>query len=436
MKWDATLVEADGKQSCHMTRVDRRTFLKVAGANVGTLGVAGQALGAGPPVARQPRSSSACSAVSESVVVGAGAFGGWTALYLREMGMSVTMIDQYGPGNARASSGGETRQLRANQGDREIYTRWALEAFDRWRTREAEWGQTFFLRTGQLQLATEWTAHLKATKRVFDRLKVAYEELTPDEVVRRYPQVNASGIAFAVFTPSTGVLRARDGCLAVARDFEKKGGRLLTARAELGRRAGGKLQDVVLTGGERVSAQTFVFACGPWLPKVFPEIMRNKLRTPRRVVFFYGTPPGDPRFSYPNFPTWSMPGAYGFPSVDGKGFKAAPSIDDVIADPDLQERVVTAEEVRRAREFITRWFPALEDQPLVETRVCQYENSVDTNFFVSVHPELDNVWLVGGGSGHGYKHGIVFGEYVARRAVGKDTNPEWKDVFALKDQTF
>lgn len=340
--------------------------------------------------------------------------------------------------------GQRARQLRRRdapaarqyQGDREIYTRWALEAFDRWRAREAEWDQTYFLRTGQLQLATEWTPNLKATKQVFDKLKIAYEELTHDDVVRRYPQVNPTGVEFAVFTPGTGVLRAREGCLAVARDFEKKGGRLLTGRVELGRRSGGRLQDVVLTSGERLSAQSFVFACGPWLPKVFPDVMKDRLRTPRRAVFFYGTPPGDQRFSYPNFPTWSMPGAYGFPSVDGKGFKAAPAIDDVMVDPDVQERVVTAEEVRRAREFIRRWFPALSDQPLVETRVCQYENSVDTNFFVSVHPELDNVWLVGGGSGHGYKHGIMLGDYVARRVVGKDTPAELNDFFALKDRLF
>lgn len=131
-----------------------------------------------------------------------------------------------------------------------------------------------------------------------------------------------------------------------------------------------------------------------------------------------------------------MPGAYGFPSIDGKGFKSAPAIDDVLVDPDVQERVLTTEEVARGRAFLRRWFPALKDQPLVESRVCQYENSVDSEFFVSVHPTFENVWLVGGGSGHGFKHGIMLGEYVARRTVGESTNPEWDAFFALKERTF
>jgi sarcosine oxidase len=407
-----------------MNKVDRRTFLKVTGAGAGALGLA-------------PREDSrAQPSAPEVVVIGAGAFGGWTALYLREMGVAVTLIDQYGPGNARASSGGETRQLRANQGDREIYTQWSLEAMERWQQREAEWGQQFFLRTGQIQLATEWTPFLEDTKRAFDRRKIAYEELTPEEVAHRYPQLDTTGIAFAVFTPSTGVLRARERCLAVARAFERKGGRLLTSHVAPGRQQRGKLQDVRLATNERVFAQQFVFACGPWLPKVFPDVLKDRLRTPRRVVLFYGTPPGDQRFSYPHFPTWSTPGAYGFPSVDGKGFKVAPPGDDTMVDPDVQERIVTSEEMRRGRELIARWFPALRDQPLVESRVCQYENSVDAHVFVAQHPALENVWLVGGGSGQGDKHGIMFGEYVARRVLGKDTPPELKSVFALKPEGF
>ncbi len=408
--------------------INRRTFLKAAATAA--------AVGRPRSSRAQQRSTEATARPSEVAVIGAGAFGGWTALYLRELGVNVTLIDQYGPGNARSSSGGETRQLRANYGDNEIYTRWALEATKRWRSREAEWGQTFLLQTGQVQLATEWTRALTETRKTFDRLKIAYEILTRDEVVRRYPQFDATDVAFAVFTPGTGVLRARESCVAVARNFEKKGGRYIEARVELGRRGERRLLDLQLSTGERIAADRFVFACGPWLGKVFPDVLVNRLRTPRRVVFYYGTPPGDSQFSYPNFPTWSMPTGYGFPSIDGKGFKSAPAIDNVIVDPDLQERVPTAEEVTRARAFLTRWFPALKHEPLVETRVCQYEVSVDSEFFVSPHPALENVWLVGGGSGHGFKFGITLGEYVARRTVGEPTNPEWDAFFALKDKTF
>lgn len=414
-----------------MSPLDRRAFLKAAGAGVGTLALAGQrALAA----ERQPAPAAARN--SEIVVIGAGAFGGWTALYLREMGFSVTLVDQYGPGNSRATSGGETRQIRAAYGDREIYTRWVVEALDRWHAREAEWGKKLLFNTGQITLAREWTRELTETRKVFDRLRIAYDVIKRDDLTRRYPQMNIRDMDFAMSAPGTGVLKAREGCVAVAQAFEKKGGRFVTAKAGLGRRSGGTLSDVTLSTGVTLSAQTFVFACGPWLPKVFPAVMGNKLQTPRRVVFFYGTPPGDERFAYPNFPAWSVDNAYGFPSIEGKGFKVVPTIDHVLVDPDTQEHTLTAEELRKGREFVAKWFPLLNNQPLVESKVCQREDSIDEHFIVTPHPEMSNVWLVGGGSGHGYKHGIMLGDYVAHRVVGKDKNPELAATFALKDRSF
>ena len=410
-----------------MTPVNRRKFLKTASGGVGALAF-GDPLLAG----RQ----TAANRNAEIVVVGAGAFGGWTALYLREMGFTVTLIDQYGPGNSRATSGGESRQIRAAYGEREIYTRWVLEAFGRWKAREKEWGRKLFFETGQLSLARGWTKELTDTRKVFDKLRVKYELLEHDELVRQYPQMNFESIDFAMYTPSTGVLKAREGCVAVAQAFEKKGGRLVTAKVALGQSASGTLQDIALSTGSRVAAQTFVFACGPWLPKVFPSVMAGKLQTPRRAVYFYGTPPGDERFTYPNFPTWSVDNAYGFPSIEGKGFKVVPTFEPVLVDPDTQEHSLTAEELRKGREFAAKWFPALANQPLVDSKICQREDSIDEHFIVTQHPELSNVWLVGGGSGHGYKHGIMLGEYVARRVVGRDDHPELAATFALKAGSF
>ncbi len=412
-----------------MPRLNRRTFLKAAGSGVGTLALS-------PSPLAQGAQTSVPGGTSEVVVVGAGAFGGWTSLYLKEMGFSVTMIDQYGPGNSRATSGGESRQIRAGYGERELYTQWVIQAFERWKARELEWGRRLLFQTGQLSMTREWTDYLTATRKVFDKLGVKYDVIKHDDLRRQYPQINTESIDFAMYTPSTGVLKAREGCVAVAHAFEKKGGRFLIAKTDLGRRSGGTLEDVVLSTGQRVAAQTFVFACGPWLPKVFPTVMQNKLKTPRRVVFFYGTPPGDERFTFPNCPAWAVDSAYGFPSIEGKGFKVVPTIDQVMVDPDTQEHTLTSEELRHGREFATKWFPALANQPLVESKVCQREDSVDEHFIVCQHPELSNVWLVGGGSGHGYKHGIMLGDYVANRVVGKDKNPELADTFKLKDGVF
>jgi sarcosine oxidase len=407
-----------------MARLDRRAFLKVAGAQAGTLALAVRA-----PAATSP----------EIVVVGAGAFGGWTALHLREKGASVTLVDAYGPGNSRASSGGETRQIRAGYEDREMYTRWVLRAYEAWKARETEFGRRLFYETGRLLLAPEWNDSLKATQRVLDKFKVPNEVLTPAELRRRYPQMNPEGLGIALFEPTTGVLKAREGCIAVAEAFQKKGGRFRIAKAKPGRTSGGRLLDITLGDGSPLAASTFVFACGPWLGKVFPDVFQKKLFTPRRDVFFFGTPAGDDRFSYPNFPNYSEDdslGYYGFPDIDQRGFKVCPVGERTVFDPDTDERVVSAYQVKRARDYLALRFPALKDQPVIESRVCQLEMSVDEHFVIQKHPAFDNVWIAGAGSGHGYKHGPVVGEYVADRVLGQDRQPELEAVFRLKPQTF
>jgi glycine/D-amino acid oxidase-like deaminating enzyme len=406
-------------------RLDRRTFLKVAGAaGAGAASVAARASEASSP---------------DVVVIGAGAFGGWTALSLLEGGASVTLVDAYGPGNSRASSGGETRQIRAGYEDRELYTRWVLLAFERWKARQEEWGRRLLYETGRLLLAPDWDESLRATKRVLDKYKVPNEVLSHDELKRRYPQMNPEGVGLALFEPTTGVLKAREGCFAVADAFQKKGGRFRIGRARPGRPSGSRLVDVALSDGSSVAASDFVFACGPWLGKVFPELLKKKLFTPRRDVFFFGTPAGDDRFAYPNFPNYSedsSQGYYGFPSIDHRGFKVCPVGELTAFDPDTDERVVSSYQVKRARDYLAFRFPALKDQPIVETRVCQLEMSVDEHFIIERHPAWENVWLVGGGSGHGYKHGPVVGEYVAGRVLGNDRQPELEATFRLKPQTF
>lgn len=403
-----------------MSQLDRRSFL----------GFAGGALGVVPALRFSSQEQ-----VPEVAVIGAGAFGGWTALYLREMGLSVTLIDAYGPGNARSSSAGETRQIRLAYGTREIYSRWAIEALERWKAREREWGKKLLFQTGQITFASSLSA-IRPTKTVLDRLGVENEVVPADELARRYPQFDHGGAEYGHYIPSTGVLLCRESCLAVADAFRKQGGRYVMAKALPGRRAGGKLQTVTLSNGDVVSAQSFVFACGPWFPKMFPEILGDKLRLNRRVIFFMGTPDDDDRLSYPNCPTFTIRGVYGFPNINGKGLKIGPYWDSSPLDPDTGERTVTAEEIRKAHEFADGAFPPLAGQPLLETRVSPRTDSVDRHFIVDRHPELDNVWIVGGGSGHGFKHGPMMGEHVAQRVTGRETSSELTETFKLKDATF
>lgn len=365
------------------------------------------------------------------VVVGAGIFGVWTALHLLEQGHKVTLLDAYGPGSSRATSGDETRQLRVGYGDRELYAKMAQRAFAAWRAREAEFGVSLMVETGRLELAPEWTPSLRATQAMLGRLGVPIEAITTDEMRRRWPQINVDGMSVGLFEPTAAVLRAKQSIIAAGNAFVRKGGTLVVQRAKPGRADDRRLVDIETAGGERIAADRFVFACGPWLPKLFPQLLGARIKVPGREVFYFGTPAGDTRFAVPNMPNFSEDGYYGFPSLDGRGVKVCPTTGPVTFDPDTDERIVTPHEARRARAYLARRFPALKDQPITETRVCQLENTADEHFIVDWHPSWENVLIAGGGSGHAFKHGPVLGEYVAQRTVGGTTDPSFDQMVRL-----
>lgn len=420
----------------------RRTFLSTAGAALGAAAV-GDALAApspelpGPaslPDALPRRSPSFLGRSSRVVVVGAGAFGGWTALHLAERGVQVTLVDAYGPGSARATSGDETRGLRFAYGDREMYTRWAIEALGRWRARQEEWGEDLMVTTGRLTLVPAVTPALRTTKGILDRNGVTSELLDGDELRRRWPQIGGEGVGAALYEPDATTLRANRACRVVAAAVARAGGevrigRVQPPRSGAGRHAGGLL----LEDGDRLEADAFVFACGSWLPRLFPELLGSRITVPRRDVFLFGPPPGDPRFSFPHLPNFSegSHSVYGFPDLDGVGFKVAPygGIDPF--DPDTDERVPAAHWLKRARDYLAIRFPAMRDQPLVHSRVCQLENTANEHFLIDRHPDFENVWIAGGGSGHGFKHGPMLGDHVARRVLGEDPDPEYAALWRI-----
>jgi sarcosine oxidase len=420
--------------------MDRREFLHRSGAALGAVSLASTPLNAmaSPTTAdtTSPQVSPAAvrtGAAPEVVVVGAGAFGGWTAWALRRQGVDVTLVDAYGPGNPRATSGGDTRQIRPGYGAREMYTRWAVRALEEWRRLEAEWGEPLLIPTGRLSVAPAETDSMRAAREILTRLNIPNEMLGPDEVGYRWPQFGLDGIGAAHFEPTAAVIRAARAMQVVAREFERAGGELRIARALPGSRDGARLVDLELTGTgtERLSARTFVFALGPWLPRTFPDVLGGRIAFPRRDVFHFGSPAGDERFSWPNLPNFSESTFYGFPSIDFRGIKICPVGGNVPFDPDVDERIVASYQVKRAHDYIARRFPALRGQPIIESRVCQLEDTPDEHFIIDRHPAWENVWIAGGGTGHGFKHGPVVGEYIADRVMNKTTDPEYDRAFSL-----
>lgn len=352
------------------------------------------------------------------VVVGAGAFGGWTALYLRRGGARVTLLDAWGPGNSRASSGGETRVIRATYGPRAVYTRMAARALVLWKEHEKRWRRQLYHGIGVLWLVESDEQYEKAALPILRDAKIPIEELTGPEVSRRYPQINCDRVRWAIFEKDGGYLTARRACAAVLEGFLAEGGEYRQVSVQGPVQPGdGELSAVALSDGKRLTADRFVFACGPWLGSLFPDVIGDRVRATRQEVFFFGTPPGDQRFTETAMPVWADHAAtfmYGIPGNEWRGFKVADDTRGPIIDPTTESRVPSPEALKTARDYLAYRFPGMKGAPLLEARVCQYEETPDEHFIIDRHPAAANAWILGGGSGHGFKHGPAVGELVAR----------------------
>ena len=354
----------------------------------------------------------------DAAVIGAGVFGAWTAYRLQRSGMAVILLDAYGPANARASSGGESRIIRMGYGPDEIYTRWALRSLALWQDFFRQAGQKLFHRTGVLWMAREEDRYTLETAETLRRAGVRFKKLLREELEKRYPQIAFGPITWAIYEPDSGVLMARRAVQAVVRETLKSGAIYLpeTVEAPIGE---GQLSLIRTRSGLRISAGNFIFACGPWLPRLFPGLLGELIHTTRQEVFFFGIPPGNRLFAPPAMPVWIDfgDGIYGLPDLENRGLKVAIDHHGPPFDPDTGERVVTAEGIDAVRRYLSERLPEMREAPILETRVCQYENTSSGDFLIDRHPALENVWLVGGGSGHGFKHAPALGEYVAARVM-------------------
>jgi glycine/D-amino acid oxidase-like deaminating enzyme len=391
----------------------RRVFLKASA-------VAAVAYAIDPPViARTTRPS--------VIVVGAGAFGGWSALQLLQKRAKVTLLDAWGPGNSRASSGGETRTIRATYGPTHLlYTQMVARALRLWQEHERRWNVKLFFRSGALRMAGPDDSYERAALPVLQQVGIRYQKLSTEECAKRWPQINFEGVPWSVYEPDSGFLAARRACEAVLNAFVKNGGQYRQAQATPGPIVANRMQGINIGTSEVLTADYYVFALGPWLGKIFPFLTPTITPT-RQEVFFFGTPAGDVRFTEAQLPTWIDGGKspfFGVPGNHWRGFKIADDTRGPVIDPTTMERQISEEKLASARAYLRMRFPGLANAPLVESRVCQYENSTDHNFILDRQPDAGNVWIVGGGSGHGFKHGPVMGEMVADAILNLKQPPQ------------
>lgn len=360
------------------------------------------------------------------IVVGAGALGGWTALMLRRKGYQVHLVDGHGPGNARASSGDETRVIRTLYKD-EIYTRLTLQSMQLWEENEILFGERILFRTGVINFIGRDQSRWLAAKDHLTRYNVSFVEMDNTELISRFPLISDIGIRYSVLENGGGYLRARAGCEAVVKQFVKEGGHYIQQFVTPIPHFENSMSQIELAGGDKLEADAFVFAAGPWLPFLLPQFMRKLIRPSKQDLFYFGMPAIGHRKKH--LPVWCDFATldddvmyYGIPATDissgGFGFKVAKDVAGPDFDPEWGERTVEIQNLENVRRFMEQRFPFMKKAPLVQTRVCQYENTADAHLIVDKVPGTENLWVAGGGSGHGYKLGAAIGEYLSNRIEG------------------
>ena len=360
-------------------------------------------------------------------VIGAGCFGAWTAHELLRAGHTVLLLDAYGPAHSRASSGGESRVIRMGYGADELYTRWSQRSLDAWKQLAERTRRPLFHRTGMLWMTGAEDGYARATLQTLERVGIEHQRLSARELANQFPQIAVDGIEWALWEPGSGALMARQAVQALVADSSRQGldyrtqavqapgsGAAAAAPSVTAPRA--TLGAIRTQSGMAISAGHFVFACGAWLPKLFPGLLGERIFPTRQEIFFFAPPPGDLAFAPPAMPCWFHHPAlvYGIPDLESRGFKISVDKHGPAFEPDGGSRVPTAEALATARDYLALRFPKLKDAPLTESRVCQYENTSNGDFVIDRHPQFDDVTIVGGGSGHGFKHGPAVGDYVRR----------------------
>jgi glycine/D-amino acid oxidase-like deaminating enzyme len=309
--------------------------------------------------------------------------------------------------------------MRATYGAHSVFTELAVRALERWKSYEAEWNEQFFRQTGVLWMSSSARGDEFARSSAISLDgRVHMDEMAISTATRRYPQVNFDGVSTILYEPHAGYLCARRACESVVQHAIADGvDYLCRAVVSPVQIDGTSCTELRLLDDTSIHADHFVFACGPWLPTLLPDVVGPHLTVTRQEVHYFGVAAGDEAYSDERLPVWLDFGDrlfYGIPGRGQGGFKIADDTAGPAFDPTNGDRRPSIEDIGRARAFIARRFPPLANAPLIASEVCQYESTPDAHFIIDRHPAASNVWIVGGGSGHGYKMGPAVGELVAR----------------------
>jgi sarcosine oxidase len=293
----------------------------------------------------------------------------------------VTLVDRYPSGHARAASAAESRLIRSAHGPDERSTRSAWRALALWREIEREAGDQLLIDCGVVWFARPADGWEAESERILARVGVACERLTPAEAARAFLSFDGTDLLFALYEPAAGVIRAPNALRALRAQAVARGARFIESEAR-------PLGMAVLVGDDVLAADCVVWACGPWLATLFPNVIDVQVR--QQEVFFFGAPR---EWRTPSTPAWldQDSDVYGVGDL-GSGFEVAMGRAGVPVHPDDHPAPASLAE-RDARSYLARRFPALARAPLRNVRACL--STATGELVVAPHPEHASVWLVG-----------------------------------------
>ncbi|WP_433246383.1 NAD(P)/FAD-dependent oxidoreductase [Streptosporangium sp. CA-135522] len=374
--------------------------------------------------------------MKSAIVVGAGIWGTSLALRLAESGWRVTLVEQYQPGHLRQASAGETRLLRASHGGDDWYARMARRARELWRELGERIGEELYTETGMLWFARRAQGWERASASVLERLDIPHELWDPARAAAAFPDFRGDDLEFALWEPQAGVVRARRATQVTARLARAAGVTVVRGRAEpytetpeevarpydmtfpggterhglafqgWRERDGAGRGPAVRVGDEVLRADRVVWACGAWLPRLFPGVA--ELQVTKQDTAHFAVAPG-----WDDTPAWvDYEGSvYGHGDIDGLGMKVTSDAEGEPYDPETGDRRISPSSEEASRAYLRRRFPSLAGAPLLFSQVCQYTLTPDGEWVIA--QAADGVWLLGGDSGHGFKHAPALAEYVA-----------------------
>lgn len=359
----------------------------------------------------------------DCIVLGVGGFGSGTLYHLAKRGVRVLGLEQFGVPHDRGSSHGETRIIRKAYFEHPDYVPLLLRAYELWDELETESGRELCRLCG-LFLAGPADGAAVAGARESARLYgVGLEDVALAEARRRYPGFRFADEVDVVFEPEAGYLDV-ERCVQAHVDRAVASGAELRANETVQQWSSDGKAVRVRTDRDEYEAASLVVTAGAWTGRMLGdlsvplEVVRKPVCWCRVQGRDYDVAGGTPAY-YFETPKGDF---YGFPCIDGETIKVAQhSGGERVADPSNLDRDIHESDLRPMREFLQAAIPGVDRQPARHS-VCMYTHTPDHHFIVDVHPELRNVAIGAGFSGHGFKFTGVLGQALAELAIDGRTD--------------